>query len=140
MSKLFPLTLLVAATCLLALSGPALADGNCDREPMTFKLKIKVRDDKPIGVTYRGGDAEELLVCLNDQIEWKLIDPASAAEFFIDFKSGAPFGGDPNRRAMNGKVLVTIGGPDVTPGTSYKYDIGIVDGGVWDPRIIISEP
>lgn len=140
MNRRLSLTLLAAATGLMAVSSPALADGNCDRDPMTFKLKIKVRQNTPIEVTHRGRDAEELRVCPNDQIEWKLINPASASELFIDFKSAAPFDGDKLRKARNGKVLVTIGGPDVRAGMSFKYDIGITDGGVWDPRIIIEEP
>jgi len=140
MSKPFSLSLLAAVFCLAAISSPALADGNCDRDPMTFKLKVKVRENKPVGVTHRGQDAEDLRVCVGDSVEWKLINPASAGDFFVDFPGGAPFAGGTMQNARNGKVLVTIGAPDVTPGASYKYDIGITDGGVWDPRIIIEEP
>jgi hypothetical protein len=139
MRRLKTITTIIAAAGLLGLAAPALADGPCDRGPMTFKLKVKVQQNKPVGVTYRGSDAENLRVCPNDMVEWKLINPASAGELFIDFKNSAPFSGNKMRRANNGKVLVTISGPDVRPGASFKYDIGITNGGVWDPRIIIEE-
>ena len=132
------LTLIVAAAFLYS-AAPASADGACDRDPATFKLKIKVRENRPVEVTHRGENAEDLRVCVGDSVEWKLINPASADDFFVEFSSGAPFPGPALQNASNGKVLVTIGGSAAMPGASFKYDIGITGGGVWDPRIIIDE-
>ena len=121
------------------MAAPANADGACDREPMSFDLKIKVLDNRPVEVTLRGQNAEDLHVCVGDEVEWKLINPANAGDFFVSFAGAAPFGGEKRRNSNNGKIVVTIGGSDAAPGASFKYDIGIDGGGVWDPRIIIDD-
>ena len=138
MRRLLTITTMIAATALLCSPAPALADGACERGAETFKLKIKVRDNKPVEVTHRGSNAETLAVCPGDQIEWKLINPASAPSFFVNFASSAPFRGESRRNASNGKILVTIS-DGLSAGASFKYDIGIDGGGVWDPVIIIDE-
>jgi hypothetical protein len=138
MRRLLTITITIAASALLSLPAPVLAAG-CEREPEMFKLKIKVRDNKPIEVTHRGQNAEDLVVCPNDQVEWMLINPASAESFFVNFASGAPFGGGAQKSSNNGKIVVTIGGSAAQPGAVFKYDIGVTGGGVWDPRIIIDE-
>ena len=138
MRRVMTIAITMVALALPVFSEPASAAG-CERGPELFKLKIKVRDNKPVEVTHRGQDAEDLVVCPGDQIEWKLINPASAESFFVDFVDGAPFGGDVLKNSNNGKILVTIGGGDVEPGAVFKYDIGVANGGVWDPRIIIDD-
>ena len=139
MRKLLTTTMTIAALTMLAAHQPVLADGACERAAETFKLTIKVIRNRPTEVTHRGQSAEDLYVCPGDQIEWKLIDPASAAAFYVDFAGGAPFAGATRRNANNGKILVTIAGDGLRPGASFKYDIGIDGGGVWDPRLIIDE-
>ena len=104
------------------------------------KLIVIVNERRPTKVVHAGAggaNADDLTVCIGDNIEWKVVGPDKA--FYVDFLGGAPFDGDAKKNSnANGKILVTVGGP-AEPGMSYKYDIGIVDGGVWDPRIIIAE-
>ena len=69
-------------------------------------------------------------------VEWQLV--GSAKQYWVDFVNGAPFGGASRRDSNNnGKIQVIIYG-DAGP-EGYKYDIGLVDGGLLDPRIIIGE-
>lgn len=114
----------------------SFAQGMCG----SHKLIVIVNDRRPTKVVHAGeggANAEEVTVCIGDEIEWQVVGPDKA--FYIDFPDGAPFDGDAKKNSSaDGKILVTVGGP-AEPGMSYKYDIGIVDGGVLDPRIIIAE-
>ncbi len=103
------------------------------------KLIVIVNERRPTKVVHAGAggaNADELTVCIGDEIEWQVVGPDKA--FYVNFPGGAPFDGDAKKNSSaNGKILVTVGGP-AEPGMSYKYDVGIVDGGVLDPRIIIA--
>jgi len=104
----------------------------CDRAAKTFELKIKVRDDKPTKVT-RGffrKNADTLNVCRGDTVEWKL----SGKKFYIDFPRTTPFG--TNKKEADNKISWTVSA-DAARGDTYKYDIGIVGGGVLDPILIV---
>ncbi len=105
----------------------------CERSAKTFKLKIKVRDDKPTKVTrgLLGRNADTLNVCRGDTIEWKL----SGKKFYIDFPRTTPFSAN-KKNSENNKVSWTVSA-DAARGDSYKYDVGIVGGGVLDPIIIV---
>ncbi len=104
----------------------------CERSAKTFKLKIKVRDDMPTKVTKGlfGRNADTLNVCRGDTIEWKM----SGRKFYIDFPRMTPFG--TNKKENDNKITWTVSA-DAARGDSYKYDIGIVGGGVLDPIIIV---
>ncbi len=104
----------------------------CDRSAKTFKLKIKANNNKPTKVTKGifGKKADTLNVCRGDTIEWKL----SGKKFYINFPRSTPF--ESNKKENNNKISWTIS-DDAVRGDSYKYDIGIVGGGVLDPIIIV---
>lgn len=123
------------ALCLtFAAYGVSQAQGTdqCERAAKTFKLKIKVQNDKPTKVTkgFWGKDAEKLHVCRGDTIEWKL----RGKKFYIDFPRTTPFG--TNKKEADNKISWTVSA-EAARGDSYKYDIGIVGGGVLDPIIIV---
>ncbi|MCH7820916.1 MAG: hypothetical protein IIA07_02765 [Proteobacteria bacterium] len=118
---------------------PSFADSTCDENSDTHKLVIIVTNNRPTKVVHagaNGGDADVITVCIGDQVEWHIV--GSASDYYIDFPGGAPYEGATRKNSnANGKILATIGGP-AKEGGDYKYDIGIVDGGVLDPRIIIA--
>lgn len=106
----------------------------CDRAAKTFKLKIKVRDNKPTEITegfFFKTNANTINVCRGDTIEWKL----RGKKFYIDFPRTTPFGTN-KKDSKNNKISWTVSA-DAARGDSYKYDVGIVDGGKWDPTIIV---
>jgi hypothetical protein len=121
----------------LTTDNESLAQGVCDGEFNSHKLMIHVSDNRPTRVTQAGQSADDLYVCIGDKIEWQLV--GSAKQFYVDFLNGAPFDGAGKKNSNNnGKISVVVGG-SAQPGMAYKYDIGIADGGVLDPRIIVSE-
>ena len=130
--------LLVISTSFLALLfgsygiSQAQETDPCDRAAKTFKLKIKENNDKPTKVTkgFFGRNADTLNVCRGDTIEWKL----NGKKFYIDFPRSTPFG--TNKKENSDRISWTISDAAVR-GESYKYDIGIVGGGVLDPIIIV---
>ena len=97
-------------------------------------IQVNVGEDgKPI-LSYRGGSAEEVRVCLGDRVQWVLIGPDR--RFFVDFFAGAPFGGEAKRGSADGVVHITIGG-SAERGSGYDYNVEFADGGELDPRIIV---
>ena len=125
--------LLVTLTTAFFAVPVALADGSCDRDAKTIKLRIKQKNNTPTKVTkgFWGTNANTVHACHGDIIEWKL----SGKKFYIKFPNKSPFGKD-KETSSNGKLRITISESAET-GVSYKYDIGIDGGGVWDPVIII---
>ena len=121
---------------LVLLAPPVLADNDCRRDPQTFTLKIKLKQNKPVAVTHKGKDAEIFHVCMGDTIEWK-ISGWGRKDFYVEFERQVPTNGPAKKPANNGKILVTIAGGDARPGGDYKYLIGVVGGGEWDPRVIV---
>ena len=121
---------LTFATCEIS---HAQDEDSCDRAAKTFKLKIKERDNKPTKVTkgFLGRSAETLNVCRGDTIEWKL----SGKKFYIAFPDATPFG--TNKKESEGNRISWTVSADARRGDSYKYDVGIVDGGVLDPILIV---
>ena len=110
------------------------AQDACGDEPNSYKLMIHVSDNKPTSVTHKGDDASDFYVCSGDEVEWQLV--GSEKQYWLDFIDGAPFSGGAKKNSNNnGKVSVVIDGS----AQSYKYDIGLVDGGVLDPKIIIRD-
>ncbi len=112
-----------------------LAQDPCGGESNSYKLIIHASDNRPTKVTHQGQDANNFHVCNGDAIEWQIV--GSAKQYWVNFIKGAPFSGSDKQNSNNGKINVVING---TPGPEgYKYDIGIVDGGIFDPRIIIGD-
>jgi hypothetical protein len=97
---------------------------------------IQVRaDDNDVPVlSYGGGSADEVHVCIGDTIKWVLNGPNRT--YFIDFLSSAPFEGATRRGSNSNVVSVVVGGP-AQRGSSYKYDVVFQDGGTLDPRIVV---
>lgn len=105
----------------------------CDRGAKTIKLKIKERNNKPTKVTKGlfGADANTIKACRGDTIQWKL----SNKTFLVSFPNETPFK-NKKKTSANGKIEMMISA-DAKRKESYKYDVGIVDGGTLDPIIII---
>ena len=119
----------------LTTNSQSFAQSSCEGGPSSYKIMIHVSDNSPTRVTQNGQNADDVYVCIGDQIEWQLV--GSAKQFYVDFISGAPFEGSGTKNSNNnGKISVVVGG-SAKPGMAYKYDIGLVDGGVLDPRIIV---
>ena len=115
-------------------NSPSQAQDACGEGPSSYKLMIHVSDNKPTTVTHQGDDASDFYVCNGDEVEWQLV--GSGKQFWLDFIDGAPFSGGAKKNSNNnGKISVVIDGS----AESYKYDIGLVDGGVLDPKIIIRD-
>ena len=100
---------------------------------------IKARpDDNGMPVlTYEGGSADEVHVCMGDTIKWVLTgNDRNYFKFFVDFMADAPFEGATRRGSNGTNITVTVGGP-AEPGSSYKYDVEFEGGGILDPRIVV---
>ena len=83
-------------------------------------------------LSYRGGSAEEVRVCVGDSVQWVLA--GSDREFFVDFFGGAPFDGAAKRGSSGGVVSVVIG--DVSR-QGYDYGVEFAGGPAMDPRIVV---
>ncbi len=119
----------------LVTDSQSLAQGACGGESNSYKLIIHASDNRPTRVTHQGQDANNFPVCNGDAIEWQIV--GSAKQYWVNFIDGVPFNGSGKQNSRNGKINVVIDGTAGPEG--YKYDIGIVDGGVLDPRIIIGK-
>ena len=130
-------TILVSAVFLAGVmltNDQSLAQDACGEGANSYKLMIHVSENRPTRVTHQGEDATDFYVCNGDEVEWQVV--GSDKQFWVDFVNGSPFsGGEKKSSNNNGKISVTIGGE----AQSYKYDIGIVDGEVLDPQIIIRD-
>jgi len=130
----------IVLASILFLAGSVLIDsqpfaqGACGEGSNSYKLMVHVSDNRPNSVKHKGKDATDFHVCNGDEVEWQIVGPKK--KYWVDFLNAAPFTGDRKKNSNNnGKIRVIIDG-DTRP-DGYKYDIGIVDGGVMDPRIII---
>lgn len=133
-------TRLPAATGILLIlgiaAGVASAQGDaCDRDPKVFSLKIKVKNDTATEIVkglFGWENADRLHVCRGDTLKWKI---QHSKEYQLVFTRGTPVGKD-KLDSRNGKVEAIVS-EDAERGIEYKYDVAIVDGGVWDPIIIL---
>jgi len=128
-------SLLVLAATLALQAEVSLADRSCADGPLELKVKVRVVQDRPVEVLVDGENADPLHVCVGDTVEWKL--QGSEKAFYLRFPDGSPFSADEHPRSNNGKIEATIDAG--SPGDSFKYDIGIEDGEIWDPRIVIDD-
>ncbi len=119
----------------IAIIEDTYAENACDGERQSIELVVRVMNNKPVEILNNGVNANNLHVCIGDEVEWQLV--GAAKMFYVNFVAGIPIDGDSRTNSSNnGKIIVVIGGA-AEPGESYKYDIGIVDGGMMNPRIII---
>jgi len=105
----------------------------CSGEPQSYKLKIRVVQDRPVEVLHKGENADDFHVCPGDDIEWKL--QGSAKKFYLNFIDGAPFTGDSEQHSKNGKISVTVDGAN--GGEVLPYDLALFVGAPIDARIIV---
>ena len=125
--------MLSVVTITAALSSTSVAGRECGGEAESFKLRIRVVQDRPVEVLHKGKNADEFHVCLGDAIEWQL--QGSEKRFYLNFLAGAPFAGNSKPESHNGKITVTV--DNAESGDVFDYDTGIVDGEAMDPRIIV---
>ena len=95
-------------------------------------IQVQAGADGMPELSYRGGSAEEVRVCVGDSVQWVLT--GSDRAFFVDFFAGAPFEGAAKRGSSSGVVSVTIG--DV-PRKGYDYGVEFAGGAPMDPRIVV---
>jgi hypothetical protein len=134
-------TTMIASVLLLGVSltasNTSMAQSSCDG-PTTHKLMVHTHNDKmPYKVTKGAAeeDAFDLLVCIGDTIEWKIV--GSGRRFFVRFDPDTPFnGGGETTANSNGKISIVVG-DTATIGAEYKYSIGLGDK-LWDPKIVIA--
>ena len=120
---------LVVAAMMLG-SPTSFSQDACDHGG-NHTIQVRAGTDGRPELSYRGGSAENVYVCQGDNVQWVLT--GSDRSFFVDFFSGAPFGGASKRGSSGGAVSVTIG--DDTG--SYDYGVEFEGGEPMDPRIIV---
>lgn len=122
---------LIVALGLLFGSADSLGQGNCVSEGNHTIQVEEGANGEPV-LTYRGGSAEEVHVCVGDTVQWVL--RGSNRSFLIDFFAGAPFPGAAKRGSSDNVVSVTIG--DVER-RGYDYGVEFANGPAMDPRIVV---
>jgi len=114
-------------------STDSLSQDTCARNSK-HTIQVRPTEDDTPELKYRGGSAEEVHVCIGDEVKWVLTGPDRS--YFVSFFADAPFAGE-TRQGSNGNVVsVTIGGP-AERGSGYDYDVEFADGGSMDPRIVV---
>ncbi len=113
-------------------STESLGQDACDHGG-NHTIQVRAGDDGAPVLTYRGGSADEVHVCVGDRIQWVLT--GSDREFLIDFLSGAPFEGATTLGSNSNAVSMVVGTSAERRG--YDYDVQFVDGQGMDPRIIV---
>ena len=119
------LTLVPLAMASLSLvSTQALAERTCNGKTTTVKVGIKGKDKKPVAVKHDGKNADNLGVCIGDEIVWSVSDDDRT--IIITFQGDAPFVGDKRLVGKHGKVKATIN--NATSGTRYSYTVEFKNG------------
>ena len=106
------------------LSSESLAARSCDGKTKTIKIGIKGKDKKPVAVKHDGKNADNLGVCIGDQIVWSV--SADDRTIIITFPGDAPFVGDKRLVGKHSKVKATIN--NATPDTRYPYVVEFKNG------------
>jgi hypothetical protein len=106
------------------LSSQALAERSCDGKTKTVKIGIKGKDKRPVAVKHDGKSADNLKVCIGDEIVWSIGDDDRT--IIITFPGDAPFVGDKRLVGKHSKVRATIN--NATPGTQYRYVVEFKNG------------
>ncbi len=113
-------------------STDSLGQDACDHGG-NHTIQVRAGDDGAPVLKYRGGSADEVHVCVGDQVQWVLTGPDR--EFLVDFFSGAPFDGATTRGSSGNAVSVVIGAAAERRG--YEYGVKFADGPELDPEIIV---
>jgi hypothetical protein len=114
-------------------STDSFSQDSCSRN-QNHTIQVRPSANDVPELSYKGGSAEEVHVCIGDQIRWVLNGPDR--KYFVSFFAKAPFEGA-QRRGSNGNVVsVVVGGP-AERGSGYDYDVAFEDGGNLDPRIVV---
>ncbi len=128
-------TIAIAGMTILALtlgSTDSLGQDECDHGG-NHTIQVRAGDDGAPALKYRGGSADEVHVCVGDQVQWVLT--GRNRDFLIDFFSDAPFEGATTRGSSSNAVSVVIGAAAERRG--YKYNVKFADGADMDPEIIV---
>lgn len=122
----------IVSLLLLLGSSTTLGQGACQGGSHT--IQVRPMGDGPPELSYRGGDAEEVHVCIGDNVQWVLT--GSDRQFFVDFFDDAPFDGLTRLGSSGNVVSISIGGP-AERGRSYDYGVEMAGGPGMDPRIVV---
>lgn len=131
LSGLTAAMLLVAAV--MTSSIEAQGQGACDHGG-SHTIQVRPGDGDVPELSYRGGSAEEVHVCVGDSVRWVLNGPDRG--FFVEFFAGGLFDGA-TRRGSSGNVVEIVIAGSAERGQSYDYSVEFADGGEMDPRIIV---
>ncbi|MGI9222197.1 MAG: hypothetical protein ACR2QS_14305 [Woeseiaceae bacterium] len=114
----------IAIASLGLFSTQALAERACDGKTTTVKIGIKGENKKPVAVKHDGKSAENLGVCIGDEIVWTVSDDDRT--IIITFSGDAPFVGEKRLVGKHGKVKATIN--NAKSGTQYSYIVEFKNG------------
>lgn len=115
-------------------STESIAQGACESSG-NHTIQVQAGSDGNPVLSYKGGSAAEVNVCLGDTVRWVLT--GSDREYLVNFFAGAPFAGAEEVDSRGGVVSVVIGG-SAQRGKGYDYDVSFVGGGGLDPRIVVN--
>jgi hypothetical protein len=113
-----------ALATLNLVSSDAMAARSCDGKTKTIKIGIKGKDKRPVAVKHDGKNADNLGVCIGDQIVWSV--SADDRTIIVTFPGDAPFVGEKRLVGKHSKVKATIN--NATPGTRYPYVVEFKNG------------
>ena len=116
------------------ISSQALAERSCDGKTRTVKIGIKGKDKKPVAVKHDGKSADNLSVCIGDEIVWSVKD--ADRTIIITFPGDAPFVGDKRLVGKHSKVRATIN--NATPGTEYVYVVEFKNGNTFETSLTVN--
>lgn len=122
---------IIAAVALLGGSAESLGQGNCVSDG-NHTIQVEEGADGTPVLSYRGGSAEEVHVCVGDTVQWVL--RGANRSFLVDFFAGAPFPGATKRGSSDNVISITIG--DVER-RGYDYGVEFANGPAMDPRIVV---
>ena len=97
-------------------------------------IQVRADDDDVPVLSYGGGSADEVHVCIGDTVRWVLT--GRNRDYFVNFSSSGPFNGATKLGSSDNVVSMVIGG-SAERGKGYDYDVQFVGGGGMDPRIIV---
>ncbi len=97
-------------------------------------ITVRPGDDGSPELSYRGGSADEVHVCIGDTVRWVL--KGSDRQYFVSFFADAPFDGE-TRLGANGNVVSIVIGDSAERGAGYDYDVQFANGQELDPRIVV---
>jgi len=98
-------------------------------------IQVRPGDDGMPELSYKGGSAEDVKVCLGDTVQWVL--NGSDRDFLVEFFDISAFDGEKKGKSnSNHKLSVVIEG-SFERGGEYAYGVEFEGGEPMDPRIIV---